>query len=113
MLYLSMEWKIDYFNEKIQSDIYSLPESLRAKYAKITSLMIAYGPNLGEPNTKYIRDGLCELRLIGKEGIARVFYCAVVHKRIVMLHGFIKKTQKTPKKELEIAFKRMNEVKYD
>lgn len=108
-----MEWKIDYFSEKVQSDIASLPVSLRAKYIKITNLMIAYGPNLGEPNTKYIGNGLCELRLIAKEGIARVFYCAIVKKRIVMLHGFIKKTQKIPKKELEIALKRMKEVKYD
>jgi phage-related protein len=68
-----MEWKIDYFNAAVQGEIYSLPETLQAKYIKITNLMIGYGPNLGEPNTKYLGNGLCELRLIGKEGIARVF----------------------------------------
>ncbi|HEU5281357.1 MAG TPA: type II toxin-antitoxin system RelE/ParE family toxin [Gammaproteobacteria bacterium] len=108
-----MEWKIDYFNATVQDGIYSLPETLRAKYIKITNLMISYGPNLGEPNTKYLGNGLCELRLIGKEGIARVFYCTVVKNRIIMLHGFIKKTQKIPKKELALALKRMKEVKYD
>jgi len=56
-------------------------------------------------------DGLFELRLKSKEGIVRVFYCAVVAQRIVVLHSFVKKSQKTPKKELETARRRMREVK--
>ncbi|MEM5421380.1 type II toxin-antitoxin system RelE/ParE family toxin [Paraburkholderia ferrariae] len=56
-------------------------------------------------------DGLFELRLKGAEGIARVFYCAIVDRRVVMLHCFVKKTQQTPHKELEIARKRHPEVK--
>ncbi|ANV86295.1 type II toxin-antitoxin system RelE/ParE family toxin [Picosynechococcus sp. PCC 7117] len=56
-------------------------------------------------------DGLFELRIKGREGIARVFYCTLVGKRIVMLHGFVKKSQKTPAKELRIAKRRMLEVK--
>ncbi|PCI00203.1 MAG: hypothetical protein COB79_05995 [Zetaproteobacteria bacterium] len=54
---------------------------------------------------------LFELRVKGKDGIARVFYCTKVGKHIVMLHVFVKKTQKTPKKELKIATQRMREVK--
>jgi len=45
------------------------------------------------------------------EGIVRVFYCALVGRRIVMLHQFIKRSEKTPRKELEIARKCMKEVK--
>jgi len=48
-----------------------------------------------------------------KEGIGRVFYCVVFEKRIVMLHSFIKKSQKTPKKELQIALNRLKEIKND
>jgi phage-related protein len=55
-------------------------------------------------------NGLLELRIKGQEGIGRVFYCTLVGKRIVMLHGFIKKSQKTPSKELLIAKRRMAEV---
>jgi len=55
--------------------------------------------------------GLFELRVKGREGIARVFYCTKVGKRIVMLHGFVKKTQRTPIKELRKAEKRFLEVK--
>ncbi|WP_081065932.1 type II toxin-antitoxin system RelE/ParE family toxin [Burkholderia diffusa] len=51
-----------------------------------------------------------EMRLKGAEGIARVFYCAIVDRRIVMLHCFVKKTQKTPRKELKIARQRLKEV---
>jgi phage-related protein len=54
--------------------------------------------------------GLFELRIKAAEGIARVFYCTVVHRRIVILHQFVKKSEKTPPKELEIARRRMKEV---
>lgn len=64
-----------------------------------------------EPHTKAFGDGLFELQLKGAEGIARVFYCTLVGRRIVMLHCFVKKTQKTPLKERWIAKKRMMEVK--
>ena len=57
-------------------------------------------------------NGLFELRLKGAEGIARVFYCAVVERRIVMLHSFVKKTQKTPLRELEVAASRLKEIKH-
>ncbi|GIL06354.1 MAG: hypothetical protein BroJett031_28740 [Betaproteobacteria bacterium] len=56
--------------------------------------------------------GLFELRLKAAEGIARVFYCTVVGRRIVFLHQFVKKTEKTAHKELEIARQRMKEVMY-
>ena len=74
------------------------------------SLMYEFGSNLGMPHTKAIEGGLFELRIKGKEGIARVFYCTRIQKRIVMLHVFVKKSQKTPKKELKLAIQRMKEV---
>ena len=73
--------------------------------------MEVYGPDLGMPHTCAVGDGLFELRLKAAEGIARVFYSTLVGRRIVMLHQFIKKTKKTPRKELEIARRRMKEVK--
>jgi phage-related protein len=73
--------------------------------------MIVFGPNLGAPHTKAFGHGLFELRLKGAEGIARVFFCALVGQRIVMLHCFIKKSEKTPRREREIAEARMKEVK--
>jgi phage-related protein len=75
--------------------------------------MESFGGNLGMPHTKSIGNGLFEIRLKGQEGIARIFYCTVVNKNIVMLHGFIKKTDKIPSKELDIAVKRKKEVRND
>jgi len=69
-----------------------------------------YGPDLGMPHTRAMGGGLFELRLKAKEGIARVFYCTLVGRRIVMLHQFIKKSEKTPRRELDVARKRMKEM---
>ena len=73
--------------------------------------MLALGPNLGEPHTKAFGEGLFELRLKGAEGIARVFFCTLIGKRIVMLHSFVKKTDSTPARDLEIAENRLKEIK--
>ena len=72
---------------------------------------MSLGPNLGVPHTKAFGSGLFELRLKGAEGIARVFFCTLVGRRIVMLHSFIKKSDKMPLREREIAERRMKEVK--
>ena len=77
---------------------------------RLTDLMLQFGANLGLPHTKAIESGLFELRVKSKEGIARVFFCTKIGKKIVMLHSFIKKSQKTPKKEINIAKSRMKEV---
>lgn len=106
-------WKIIYFNNMLWHEIYALPDTLLAKYLKLTKLMIKNGPHLGSPHTKAFGKGLFELRLKGKEGIARIFYCTLLENNIYMLHSFVKKSQKTPKKELDLAIKRMMEVKYD
>ena len=73
--------------------------------------MEIHGPDLGMPHTRAMGKGLFELRLKSAEGIARVFYCTIVAQRVVMLHQFIKKSDKTPRKELEIAQLRMREMK--
>jgi len=87
----------------------NLPATLQARYIGLAQRMIEYGPNLGLPHTDAFGGGLFELRLKGAEGIARVFFCTLVEREILMLHSFIKKTQKTPEKELRLARQRMKE----
>jgi phage-related protein len=72
--------------------------------------MEIYGPDLGLPHTKAMGGGLFELRIKAAEGIARVFYCTIAGRRIVILHQFVKKTDKTPAKELQVARRRMKEI---
>lgn len=104
-------WTITYYSERIQRDILNLPSGLLARYLHYADLWVEFGPNLGMPHSRAMGDGLFELRLKSKEGIGRVFYCTVVAQRIIVLHAFIKKSQKTPKKELDTARRRMREVK--
>ena len=102
-----MVWTIEYYSEVVESFIIDeLPKGLQARYFHLTDRMEIYGPNLKEPHTKALGNGLFELRLKGSEGIARILYCTVINRKIVMLHGFIKKTDALPVKELEIARKR-------
>lgn len=108
-----MDYTITYYSETVQTDILNLPDTLAARYILLTRRMVALGPNLGEPHTKAFGEGLFELRLKGAEGIARVFFCTLVGRRIVMLHSFIKKTDKTPPRERRIAEARMKEVKHE
>ena len=107
-----MDYSIEYYSEEVEQQILDLPDTLAARYVVLTRRMLAVGSNLGPPHTEAFGDGLCELRLKGAEGIARVFFCALIGRRIVMLHSFIKKSQKTPLKEIEIARKRMKEIKH-
>jgi phage-related protein len=106
-----MSWSIEYPYSDVEKFILKLSPRLTAKYLHLADLMLEFGSNLGMPHTRPMSDGLFELRVKGQEGIARVFYCTLLGKRIVMLHGFIKKSQKTPAKEIKIARRRMSEVK--
>ncbi|WP_347879394.1 type II toxin-antitoxin system RelE/ParE family toxin [Burkholderia cenocepacia] len=88
-----------------------MPTTLLARYFALADRMERYGPHLGEPHSQSMGNGLYEMRLKGAEGIARVFYCAIVERRIGMLHCFVKKTPRTPLKELEIARRRLKEIR--
>ena len=105
-----MAWSIQYYSETVESEVLALPPGLLARYLRLTDLMLEFGPNLGMPHTRSMGNRLIELRVKGKEGIARVFYCTLIGKRIVMLHSFVKKTQKPPNRELKIARRRLKEV---
>ena len=105
-----MKWQINYYNDKVEKAILKMPAGILARYLHLTDLMLEFGPNLGMPHTRALKDKLFELRMKGKEGIGRVFFCAKTDKNIIILHSFVKKSQKTPEKELRIARKRLAEV---
>ena len=106
-----MSWRVAFCSVGLEKEILELPAGFVARFLRYAERMEIYGPDLGMPHTRAMGDGLFELRLKAAEGIARVLYCTVVDRRIVMLHQFIKKSEKTPRKELETAQRRMKEVK--
>ena len=107
-----MNWRISFYSPDLQKEILGLPAGFVARFLRYAERMEVYGPDLGMPHTRAMGRGLFELRLKAAEGIARVFYCTVVERRIVILHQYIKKSEKTPRRELKIAQKRMKEVKH-
>lgn len=107
---VDMSWTIDYYSEVVRLEIESLPVGIRAAYTRLTSLLEEFGLDLRMPHSRAMGTGLFELRPKGREGIARVFYCMKVGRKIVVLHSFIKKTNETPKRELDIAHRRQKEI---
>lgn len=106
-----MTWVVGFYSSAVETEILALPAGFVARFLRYAERMEVYGPDLGMPHTRALGDGLFELRLRAAEGIARIFYCTLVGRRIVVLHQFLKKTEKTPRKELEVARRRLKEVK--
>ena len=106
-----MTWTITYYDDSVQEEILAMPPGFLGRYFRYSDRMEVYGPDLGMPHTRAMGDGLFELRLKAAVGIARVFYCTMVGRKIVMLHQFTKKSDKTPPRELETAQRRMKEYK--
>ncbi len=105
-----MTYILEYFNQKLKTRIEKWPTSVLASFVRISVQMQLSGPHLGVPYTKALGQGMFEVRAKGIEGIGRVFFCCLKGRRVIFLHGFIKKTQNTPLKEIRIARKRMQEA---
>ena len=103
-------WRITYYNERVQRDVWAMPAGIVADYLRLTEAMKLYGADLRMPHSRAMGGGLFELRPKGSEGIGRVFYCTQVGKTIVVLHSFAKKTQETPDAEMRMARKRLKDV---
>ena len=105
-----MKWKITFYSDKVEVQTLKLPSGVLANFLHIAEMIEELGPNLGKPYVGTLGSGLFEIRAKGKEGIGRSMYCTAKGKEIVILHTFIKKSQKTPKRDLDLARKRMKEV---
>lgn len=106
-----MKLGIPYHDEKLQADLLALPLGMLARYFHGTDRMMAFGPELETPHTRAMNSGLFELRLKSRAAVVQVWvafsFCTVVDRKMVMLHQFVKKTDKTLPKELTLACKRM------
>jgi phage-related protein len=98
-----MTWNVSFFRRRLEGEILPLPAGFVARFLRYAERMELCGPDLGMPHTRAMVQGLFELRLKAAEGIARILYCTIVDRQIVLLYQFAKKTEKTPAKELDIA----------
>jgi phage-related protein len=109
-----VDWTIEYYKdpngkEPVIEFFDSLSPKTRAKVVRLVDLLSNYGVLLREPYTKQIRGKIRELRIKDNQGAVRILYFTYTGKRFILLHGFIKKTDKTPLRDIEIAEKRMND----
>jgi phage-related protein len=106
-----MGWTVETLNATVNGELADLPEDMQARFVRIAELIEAVGlPNVREPHVKHVRDSIWEIRLKGRVGIARALYVTASGKRVVVVRVFVKKTQKTPNSEIEIAITRAKEL---
>lgn len=107
-----MSWTVEALNETVLAEVLALPDDMRAKLEHISAMIVALGLHkIREPYVKHLEAELWEMRLIGRDGIARAVYVTATGQRVIIVRAFRKKTQKTPRSELELARKRAKEVK--
>jgi phage-related protein len=107
-----MPWTVETLNATVDAELDKLPADMRARLIRISELIESVGlPNVKEPHVRHIRGPLWEIRLKGKAGIARALYITAREQRVVILRAFIKKTEKTPTSEIDLALQRAKERK--
>jgi phage-related protein len=85
---------------------------MRARFLYISRLIEEFGlAAVREPHVKHLQGPLWEMRMKGRDGISRAIYVAAAGRRAVVVRVFVKKTQKTPRSEIELAMKRATEVR--
>ena len=104
-------WAVEVLNDLVEAELFSLPKEMRARFFRISELLETLGPqHVGLPHVRPLGDKLWEMRMTGKDGIGRAIYTAAADRRLVVLHAFVKKTQKTPRHEIELALRRLKEI---
>jgi phage-related protein len=107
-----MGWKIELLDDRVEADLSALPRDSRASFERIVHMIEEHGLALmREPYVKHLQGPVWEMRMKGKDGIARAAYVTATGRRVVVVHVFVKKTQKTPRREIEIALERAKEVR--
>jgi len=107
-----LSWTVETLNETVDAEVETLPEDMRARLARIALLIEEKGlERVGGPHVKHIEGRLWEMRMKGKSGISRALYVAHPGQRIVILRVFVKKTDKTPRHEIDLALSRMKLIK--
>ena len=108
---MATKWKIEFVNQKAAGEFDEFPVALKAKFEYISNLIQSYGPfQIGMPYVKHIQGKIWEIRLNSHLGAGRSLYVAETHQRIIILHSFIKKEQKTDKRAIQLALQRLKEI---
>lgn len=106
-----MAWRVETLNTTVDAELEALPEDMLGRFWKIADLIQDVGlERVRGPYIDHLQGPLWEMRLKGKDGIARAIYVTAREQRVVVVRVFVKKTQKTPRREIELALARAKEV---
>jgi phage-related protein len=104
-------WRVEVLNETVVAEIATLSADMQARFIRLAERIAQAGlESLSEPHVKHLEGKLWELRLAGRDGIARALYVTAIGRRVVVVRAFVKKTQKTPRAEIELALRRAKEI---
>jgi phage-related protein len=105
-------WRVEILNETVAAEIAALPADMQARFLRLAERIAAAGlESLGDQQARRVEGKLWELRLTGRDGIARALYVSAIGRRVVVVRVFVKKTQKTPRAEIDIALRRAREIR--
>lgn len=94
-----------------ESELLALPADMQARFLRVAELLESFGPQrVGLPHVRPLENKLWEMRMQGRDGIARAMYAAVQGRRLLVLHVFVKKTQATPRKAIDTALRRLKDA---
>jgi phage-related protein len=106
-----MRWSFQVLNATVDAEVRALPADMQARFLRFGDIIEQAGPGaLPRDSARHLEGKLWELRMVGRDGISRAIYVTARGPRVVVLRVFIKKTQKTPPRELEIARQRAKEI---
>ena len=106
-----MTWTVETLGPIIDAEIESLPKDMQAAFLRLAERVEAVGlERIGAPHVKHLQGKLWEMRLTGRDGIARAIYVTAAGRRVVVVHAFVKKSQKTPRAALDLAEQRAKEI---
>ncbi|MBV9655073.1 MAG: type II toxin-antitoxin system RelE/ParE family toxin [Acetobacteraceae bacterium] len=106
-----MPWAVETLNVAVDAEVNALPADMRAQLTRISFLIQEFGlERVREPHVKHLEGPVWEMRMRGRDGISRALYVAAVRQRVVIVRVFVKNTQKTPSREIDLALSRAKEV---
>jgi phage-related protein len=104
-------WRVEILDHRVVKELDALAQDVRQRFLRIAQLIEEHGlASMHEPYVKHLEGKLWEMRMKGKDGIARAIYVTAKGERVVVVHAFVKKTQKTPENALETARNRAKGV---
>lgn len=107
-----MPWTVETLNAVVDAELDELPADIRARFSYISMLIEEFGlERVREPHVKHLRGSLWEMRMKGRAGISRAIYITAAGERVIVVRVFVKKSQKTPDRELNLALRRAKEIK--